>query len=158
MIKTLETMVRQSLLPAKWKIVDDGSTDVTPEILASYSDRYDVIKVITRHNRGHRSVGLVVIEAFQAGLETVDLNDQEYRCKLDLDLDLPATYLETLITKMMANPCIVKAFVTEAVMPMFFNVLKSSPQVSLSMIGSFVGVTDPACLCLYEVEAPGNVS
>jgi len=104
MINTLETVVNQSLLPAKWIIVDDGSTDVTPEILRSYSERYDFIQVITRSNRGHRSVGPGVVEAFYAGLETVDINDYVYLCKLDLDLDLPGTYFETLVTKMKVNP------------------------------------------------------
>ena len=61
MIKTLESVINQSQLPAKWIIVDDGSTDATPEILRSYSDRYDFIDVITRDNRGHRSVGPGVI-------------------------------------------------------------------------------------------------
>lgn len=104
MIKTLESVINQSLLPAKWIIVDDGSTDATPEILRSYSDRYDFIDVITRDNRGHRSVGPGVIEAFYAGLAAVDPHDYQYLCKLDLDLDLPATYFETLIDKMKANP------------------------------------------------------
>jgi len=59
---------------------------------------------VTRENRGHRSVGPGVIEAFYAGLETVDLNDYGYVCKLDLDLELPGTYFETLIQKMDTNP------------------------------------------------------
>ena len=104
MINTLETVVNQSLLPAKWIIVDDGSTDVTPEILRSYSERYDFIQVITRSNRGHRSVGPGVVDAFYAGLKAVDLNDYQYLCKLDLDLGLPVTYFETLTSKMKANP------------------------------------------------------
>ena len=33
MINTLESVVNQSVTPAKWIIVDDGSTDTTPEIL-----------------------------------------------------------------------------------------------------------------------------
>ena len=104
MINTLDSVLNQSVLPAKWVIVDDGSTDATPDILRQYADRHGFIQIVTRENRGHRSVGPGVIEAFYAGLETVDLNDYGYVCKLDLDLELPGTYFETLIQKMDTNP------------------------------------------------------
>ena len=104
MINTLDSVLNQSVLPAKWVIVDDGSTDATPDILRQYAEKHDFIQIVTRENRGHRSVGPGVIEAFYAGLETVDLNDYQYVCKLDLDLELPATYFAALIGKMKANP------------------------------------------------------
>ena len=37
-------------------------------------------------------------------LDTLDLNEFDYVCKLDLDLDLPPTYFETLIRRMEDNP------------------------------------------------------
>ena len=55
-------------------------------------------------DRGRRSVGPGVIEAFYAGLETVDLDDFDYLCKLDLDLELPPRYFELLIARMEADP------------------------------------------------------
>ena len=45
-----------------------------------------------------------MIEAFYAGLETVTLTDFPYLAKLDLDLDLPPRYFETLIDRMEADP------------------------------------------------------
>ena len=104
MVNTLESVVSQSLMPTKWIIVDDGSTDGTPEILRQYSEQYDFIQIVTRDNRGHRSVGPGVIEAFYAGLETVDLNDYQYVCKLDLDLILPPSYFERMVGRMDNNP------------------------------------------------------
>ena len=70
MVKTLDSVVSKSLCPAKWIIVDDGSTDATPDILRQYSEKYDFIEIVTRNNRGYRSVGPGVIEAFYAGLVT----------------------------------------------------------------------------------------
>jgi glycosyltransferase involved in cell wall biosynthesis len=55
MRQTLDTVVAQSVLPANWVIVDDGSTDETPTILAEYAAKYPWITVITRKNRGHRA-------------------------------------------------------------------------------------------------------
>ena len=104
MVNTLESVVNQSVTPAKWIIVDDGSTDATPEILQRYSNQYDFIQIVTRDNRGHRSVGPGVIEAFYAGLDAVDLNDYQFVCKLDLDLELPVGYFQILMQRMNDTP------------------------------------------------------
>lgn len=101
---TLDSVVEQSILPRQWIIVDDGSTDATPEILAEYASKYDFIQVVTRKDRGHRSVGPGVIEAFYEGLDTINLKDFDFLCKLDLDLIMPVRYFETLIERMHKNP------------------------------------------------------
>ena len=101
---TLDSVVEQSVLPDLWVIVDDGSTDDTPQILAEYAGKYSFIRVVTRENRGHRSVGPGVIEAFYAGLDTVELKQFDFLCKLDLDLIMPPRYFETLIARMEENP------------------------------------------------------
>lgn len=104
MVRTLESVTRQSLRPALWVIVDDGSTDATPAILADYAARHDWIKVVTKPDRGKRAVGPGVIEAFYFGLNQVDWTGFDYLCKLDLDLDLPLGYFEGLVTRMEADP------------------------------------------------------
>ena len=86
MRQTLDSVIGQSIRPAKWVIVDDGSTDETPQILAEYQARHNWIEVVTRSNRGRRSVGPGVIEAFYAGYDAINLDEYEYVCKLDLDL------------------------------------------------------------------------
>jgi glycosyltransferase involved in cell wall biosynthesis len=102
--RTLDAVVRQTEPPALWVIVDDGSTDATPRILADYAARHPFIRVVTRADRGHRKVGGGVIDAFYAGLETVDLDGFEYLCKLDLDLDLPPGYFAGLMDRMEKEP------------------------------------------------------
>ena len=104
MRRTLESVMAQSIPPALWVVVDDGSTDDTPAILEDYRSRMPYLRVVRRANRGSRSVGPGVIEAFYAGLETVALGEFDYLCKLDLDLDLPPRYFELLIKRMEADP------------------------------------------------------
>ena len=104
MRRTLDSVAAQTIPPALWVVVDDGSTDATPAILEEYSGKLPYLKVLRRTDRGRRSVGPGVIEAFRAGLETVDLDEFEYLCKLDLDLDLPPRYFELLIGRMQAEP------------------------------------------------------
>ena len=101
---TLDSVTQQTIPPALWVIVDDGSTDDTPKILAEYAQKFPYIKIIRREDRGGRSVGPGVIDAFYVGYQTINPNDFDYVCKLDLDLDLPPRYFQTLIERMEANP------------------------------------------------------
>jgi len=101
---TLESVVAQSVLPALWLIVDDGSTDATPGILAEYAARFDFIRVLRRDDRGRRSVGPGVVEAFYAGYDTIDPTHFDYVCKLDLDLEIPPRYFELLMRRMENEP------------------------------------------------------
>ncbi|HEY8750500.1 MAG TPA: glycosyltransferase family A protein [Tepidisphaeraceae bacterium] len=102
--RTLESIIAQSVQPALWIIVDDGSHDQTPEILAEYAAKYRFIKVIRREDRGFRKLGGGVIDAFYEGFKSLQQEDFEYVCKLDLDLDLPPRYFETLMRRMELNP------------------------------------------------------
>ena len=102
--RTLDSVAAQSVQPALWVVVDDGSTDETPAILQDYVTRLPYLRVVKRNDRGRRQVGPGVIEAFYAGLETVCLEDFEYICKLDMDLELPVRYFELLMERMQSNP------------------------------------------------------
>lgn len=95
MRRTLDSLMAQSVLPAFCVVVDDGFTDNTPSILGSYRARLPYLSIVRRGDRGGRSVGSGVIEAFYAGLLTVSLEDYDYLCMRDLDLDLPPRYFET---------------------------------------------------------------
>jgi glycosyltransferase involved in cell wall biosynthesis len=104
MRRTLDSVAAQTVPPAQWVVVDDGSSDATPTILEEYSKRLPYLTVVRRADRGRRSVGPGVVETFYAGLDTVDLDRFPYLCKLDLDLDLPPRYFELLLARMRANP------------------------------------------------------
>lgn len=117
MRQTLDSVIAQSTCPSKWVIVDDGSTDETPQILAEYARQHEWIKIVTRTDRGRREVGPGVIEAFYAGYETISPDDYTYLCKLDLDLRLPERYFEILMGRMEDKPliatCSGKAYIEE---------------------------------------------
>lgn len=104
MRKTLDSVIAQSVQPGRWVIVDDGSTDDSPQILEEYASQHDWIEIVRREDRGERSVGPGVIDAFYAGFKTINLSDYDFICKLDLDLVMPETYFQTLIQMMHDNP------------------------------------------------------
>ena len=102
--RTLESIVHQSVRPELWVIVDDGSSDETPHILAEYARLHPWIRVMRRQDRGFRKLGGGVIDAFYEGFASLNPADFDYVCKLDLDLDLPPIYFERMIEQMEANP------------------------------------------------------
>ena len=55
--RALDSVALQSVPPALWVIVDDGSTDESPAILEKYSRRLPYLCVVRRTDRGRRQVG-----------------------------------------------------------------------------------------------------
>ena len=102
--RCIESVLAQSVLPSLWVVVDDGSSDETPAILAEYAANHPWIRVVRREDRGKRAVGPGVVDAFYAGMETIRMQDFDFLCKFDLDLDLPKKYFEILMRRMGENP------------------------------------------------------
>jgi glycosyltransferase involved in cell wall biosynthesis len=100
--KTLRSIARQTVKPAQWVIVDDGSRDDSMTIVAQYQAELPFIKVVHRDS-GARKVGAGVIEAFNAGLAAVDV-PHDFICKFDVDLELPDRYFEIMLARMAADP------------------------------------------------------
>lgn len=101
--RTLLSVIRQSLRPRRWIIVDDGSEDSTPEILKQYSQNNPWITLIPLLRRGERKPGSAVINAFMIGQDQIVNDDFDFIVKLDCDLDIPADYFEKLVSKFNAD-------------------------------------------------------
>ena len=101
--KTLESMVAQTLLPERWIIVNDGSTDKTADIAADYAQRFPWIQVVHRSPRLDRHFGAKV-HAFNAGLERIKSLDFDVIGNLDADLSFDPEYLSFLMRKFSEDP------------------------------------------------------
>src|SRR5882724_14812 len=101
--KTLDSMVAQTLLPERWVIVDDGSTDRTAEIAKNYAARLLWIEVVRRPQRLDRSFAGKV-HAFNAGLERVRSTEFEVIGNLDADISFEQDYVEFLMQKFSDDP------------------------------------------------------
>lgn len=53
----IRSVVRQTLHPLAWYIVDDGSTDRTPEIIRDYAKAHPFIRLVSRESGQERSFG-----------------------------------------------------------------------------------------------------
>jgi biofilm PGA synthesis N-glycosyltransferase PgaC len=91
---TIQSIASQSIAPAQWIIVDDGSTDETPAILANASKQYPWITIITRADRGARKPGGGVIEAFYDGFAKIADSNWDFIVKLDGDVSFERDYFE----------------------------------------------------------------
>jgi biofilm PGA synthesis N-glycosyltransferase PgaC len=92
--KTIECMIRQSLRPVEWVIVDDGSTDKTGAIIDEYARHYPWIRAHHRTNRGFRQAGGGVVEAFNDGYQFLACRDWEFIVKFDGDLSFGSQYFQ----------------------------------------------------------------
>ena len=99
--RTIASMVAQSARPARWVIVDDGSTDATAEIVHAQAERYPFIRLVRLSRAGGRHFGNKV-HAFNAGLATVADLDYAFVGNLDADISLEPDYF-TMVLSAFAN-------------------------------------------------------
>ena len=100
---TIASVLGQSILPARWVIVDDGSTDRTGQIIDEYAARYPLIQAVHRPNRGFRKAGGGVMEAFYEGYQAIDCDDWEFLVKLDGDLSFSTAYFQHCFERFKLN-------------------------------------------------------
>ena len=96
--KTIESVIHQTFPPLKWVIVDDGSTDKTPEIVNRYVREYPWIEMVRQPPKRDRTFASKV-HAFNAGYEKLRTLDYEILGNLDADISFDADYIEFILTK-----------------------------------------------------------
>lgn len=97
--KTLDSVVTQTVLPERWIIVDDGSTDCTAEIVESYTKRYTWIQLLRRPPRLDRNFAGKV-QAVTAGLDQARSLEFEIIGNLDADISFEPDYMEFLLQRL----------------------------------------------------------
>lgn len=100
---TIESMIRQTALPLKWVIVDDGSTDHTAEIVSRYLPDHPWIELLRRERRKERNFAGKV-NAFNAGLARARDLPWEYLGNLDADISFGPDHFEFLLLRCVADP------------------------------------------------------
>src|SRR5213593_1835220 len=96
--KTIEAVTRQTVLPIRWVIVDDGSTDGTAEVVRRRVARYPWIEMLQMPPHGQRSFAGKVY-AFNAGYQRVKSLAYEVIGNLDADISFDHDYCEFLLSQ-----------------------------------------------------------
>ncbi len=93
---TLQSLISQTVLPAKVVVVNDNSTDQTATIVTDFAEKHPWISLVNKTSEAIHLPGSKVIQAFQKGLKTIDEN-YDILVKADADLIFPKNYFETIV-------------------------------------------------------------
>jgi len=101
--RTIQSVVAQTVLPLRWVIVSDGSTDRTDEIVKRYADRYDYIEYLRLESNAKRDFASQVYGQ-HAGAERLRSLDYELIGMLDADITVEPDYYERILREFRRDP------------------------------------------------------
>jgi poly-beta-1,6-N-acetyl-D-glucosamine synthase len=102
--QTIESVVQQTILPQRWVIVDDGSTDDTPVIVRAYAQKHRFLHYHQRQRVATQSYFASNVYALMEGVRQVADLDYEFLAVLDADITLPNDYYEQIFLRFEADP------------------------------------------------------
>ena len=100
---TLASVISQSVLPERYVIVDDGSSDRTAEIVTAYAEGKAWMTLVRLPPAGERDFAKKV-RAFNAGLEQVKGLPFDVIGNLDADVSLEPDHCEYLLSQFGLDP------------------------------------------------------
>jgi biofilm PGA synthesis N-glycosyltransferase PgaC len=102
----LASLERQTRLPDRLVLVDDGSTDGSGDLAASFAERHDFASVMRRPERlreSDRLAGAAELRSFGWAVGQLD-EPWDILAKLDADLELNPRHFECLLRELEADP------------------------------------------------------
>ncbi len=100
---TLNSVLRQSLLPNKVVVVNDNSEDGTERIIDEFVALSPIFQKLNHNSSKDHMPGSKVINAFYSGLDQLD-QAYDFLVKLDADCIIPDHYFERLAFVFKGNP------------------------------------------------------
>ncbi|MCU0405872.1 MAG: glycosyltransferase family 2 protein, partial [Ignavibacteriaceae bacterium] len=101
--KTILSILNQTIIPEKWVIVSDGSTDRTNNIVEQYCNKYIFIDFIALSPNKERNFGSKV-NALNKALKKLEGMEFDFIGNLDADVTLDKSYYEKVFRKFQSNP------------------------------------------------------
>lgn len=101
---TIKTIIAQTVLPVKWIIVSDGSTDRTDEIVLKYSENFNFITLVRKTANINGQVDFSSkVKAIKIGYEKLQGIDYSFIGILDGDVTFDSSYYEKILNKFAEN-------------------------------------------------------
>jgi len=101
--KTARSVTTQTVLPSRWVVVSDGSTDRTDDIVLDYCSRHPWMGLIRLPEHEDRHFAAKV-QAFNAGLEALGGVGYDIIGNLDADISFGEDYFEFLLARLEEDP------------------------------------------------------
>lgn len=96
--RTLRSVVSQSITPLRWVVVDDGSTDHTASIVATFAARYPFVELLRKPPEGRRNFGAKA-HSLRLAYEKVGNLVFDFVGNLDADVALGSQFYEQLMER-----------------------------------------------------------
>jgi glycosyltransferase involved in cell wall biosynthesis len=101
--QVIKSVIKQTVLPSEWIIINDGSTDETEQIIQEYSNKYKFIRLINKKN-DNLEFGTHVAVNFNLGLEKLTVKEWDFIAQLDADISIDRQdFYEYQIKAMLSN-------------------------------------------------------
>jgi len=100
---TIQSVLAQTILPKRWVIVSDGSTDRTDEIVVRYAKDNTFIVFLQTGSGVERNFGSKV-HAFRAGYQQLGETDYRFIGNLDADVTIGPNYYARVMQCFHENP------------------------------------------------------
>ena len=108
--RVVRAVAEQTAPPARWVVLDDGSTDGTLELLHALAPAVPFLTVLSSTDTPElqaapdRLARAAAPRAFNRALATVDWREYTHVMKLDGDIELPPDYFAALAERFSADP------------------------------------------------------
>jgi len=100
--KCAQSIIKQTITPLEWIIIDDSSNDSSSEIIKEFSRMHSWIKVVKPKLAGKRGRGERIARLVNFGLSEVNL-EWDFCSKIDADIVLPSDYFEEVFSRFDSN-------------------------------------------------------
>lgn len=101
--RTIASVLRQTILPAEWVIVSDGSTDGTDSIVREAAASHPWIRLLRLEPRPGRSFAAVVHNT-EKGIRHLETTGHWFLGLLDSDVEFQEDYFEQIMRRFNAEP------------------------------------------------------
>jgi biofilm PGA synthesis N-glycosyltransferase PgaC len=99
----MECLAAQTILPDRWVVVDDASTDQTAKLVRAGKVHYAWVELICLQRDGERNFGGKA-RCFNAGVDHLRDLSYRYLANLDADVTFPPDYFAYLLACLEADP------------------------------------------------------
>lgn len=101
--RIIRSMIKQTVKPVEWVIVNDGSTDRTQKIINFFAEKHSFIRLLDITRSGDRNFAAKSL-AFRAGCEHVKSVTYKFIGNLDADVSFEDNYFENILAQFCLHP------------------------------------------------------